>query len=94
MSLLEDVKKSIRIRNNKSDSDIQAEINAAKQRMRVAGVELSDETDYLVVAAVKAYVKGVYNYQGDGEKWLERFSDMLNVMPLAREYRGGDADGR
>lgn len=94
MSLLEDVKKSIRISNNKSDDDLQAEINAAKQRMRVAGVELSDETDDLVVAAVKAYVKGVYNYQGDGEKWLERFNDLLNVMPLAREYRGGDADGR
>lgn len=94
MSLLDDVKKSIRISNNKSDDDLQAEINAAKLRMRVAGVELSDETDDLVVAAVKAYVKGVYNYQGDGEKWLERFNDLLNVMPLAREYRGGDADGR
>ena len=93
MSLLEAVKESLHIRNSKSDADIRGEIEAAKQKLRVSGVEVINEDDDLTASAVKAYVKGVYNYQGEGEKWFERFEDLRILLPLAREYRGGDCNG-
>lgn len=94
MSLLEQVKNSMHISNSKSDGDIRGEIAAAKQLLRVSGVELADENDELIVSAIKAYVKGVYNYQGEGERWLRRFDELRDLLPLAAEYRsGGGQDG-
>lgn len=89
--ILADVKLALGIRNDKKDDDIACEIEAAKQRLRTAGCKVVDDSDALTASAIKAYCKGVFNYQGNGEQWLNRFEDMLKHMPLAIEY-GGDSE--
>lgn len=88
MSLLDEVRSSLHITNNKSDDDIQAEISSAMQLLSIAGVHAIYDDDPLTVSAIKAYCKGVFNFQGEGEQWLARFERIRTLMPLAKEYRG------
>jgi len=63
--MLEKVKLALRISHNKLDAEIQATIDASKSEMIRAGIiaEKVDETDPLIIEAIKAYCK--YSFASD-----------------------------
>lgn len=89
MSMLTDIKTELGISHTKKEAEIQTAIKAAKQRMRMIGVKVVDETDALTSEAIKLYAKGKYNYQGEGERYTEAFEDLANAMALSGDYNGG-----
>ena len=65
MAILDTIKTSLRISHTSLDSDITADINAAKAELERAGVLSTAivDTDALILSAIKAYCK--YNYESD-----------------------------
>ena len=87
-NILSDVKLALGISHGKKDKEISGCIASAKREMQMAGVRVVDENDEYTATVIKTYCKGIYNYQGEGEKWFERFEDLRTLLPLASEYKG------
>lgn len=88
--MLEKVKLALRIKNNSLDDDIQDYIDAAKQSLNIAGVTLIDESDPLIIQAVKVYCKA--NMSNDNiaaERYNKSFEMLKQSLSLCSEYRGG-----
>ena len=90
MTVLQKVKSSLGITSNTRDTDIQLAIDSAMQQMQMMGVERVFENDPHTVMCIIMYCRGFFNFQGDGERYSERFEHMANGMALAEEYRGAE----
>lgn len=88
MSMLTDVKTALRIGHDELDDEIQADIDSAKQRLRMMGCRAVDEEDALTSVAIKLHAKASFNFQGDGQRYAEAFESLGKMMALAREYNG------
>ena len=87
MSLLEKVKKSLRINHNLLDDEIEDTINACKKKMAISGVFLIDEDDALIIQAVKTYCKaeiGLLN--NEKELYQESFRSQVEHLSLSGDY--------
>ena len=68
--MLEKVKLALRIKNYKLDDDITDLIDACKIDLSISGVKKIDETDALVIQAVKLYCKANFGLDNkDSEKY-------------------------
>ena len=88
MSTLTDIKTALRISHSVLDDEIQTDINAAKQRMRMKGVRIIDEDEALTKNALKLHAKASFNFQGDGERYAAAFERLTDAMCLCGEYNG------
>ena len=88
--MLEKVKLALRIKNNSLDDDIQDYIDAAKQSLNIAGVTLIDESDPLIIQAIKVYCKAnMSNDNITAERYNKSFEMLKQSLSLCSEYRGG-----
>ena len=85
--LLDTVKTDLGITHGKKDGDIQDTIETAKQRLSQIGVEIVEEKDRTTATAIKLFCRYWFNFQGDGDRYLESFESLANAMSRAKEYR-------
>lgn len=91
-TLLVAVKKSLRISADIFDDDLTELIEAAKNDLKMRGVDNIDEDAPLVRQAVKLYCRGNFA-NGDvkeRELYQSRYLDLAGAMSLCRFYEGGD----
>lgn len=86
MTVLDDVKLSMGISNNKRDSDIEATIEACKMDLKISGVNRRDDRDSLVLHAIKLYCKWNFDYQGRGGDFSAAYQHLKQAMSISREY--------
>lgn len=91
-TLLVAVKKSLRISADIFDDDLTELIDAAKNDLKMRGVDNIDEDAPLVRQAVKLYCRGNFA-NGDvkeRELYQSRYLDLAGAMSLCGFYEGGD----
>ena len=85
--MLEKVKLALRIKNNKLDDDITDLIDACKIDLSISGVKKIDETDALVIQAVKLYCKANFGLDNkDSEKYQKSYNMLKNSMAWCGDY--------
>lgn len=85
--MLEKIKLALRIRNNAADDDIQENIDAALFDLRIAGVLCLDESDPLIIQAVKLYCKANYGLENkDYEKYQKAYCNLRDSLALCGDY--------
>lgn len=87
MALVNDVKVSLRIKNDAYDTDIQALIDSCKVDLNIAGVQKINETEPLTAQAIKLYCKGNFGYDENSEKYQKAYESLKMVMALASDYK-------
>lgn len=97
-TLLDTVKKALRVSHNKlDDAEIVPLIEAAKKELAIAGVVAVDEADPMIVRAVTAYTKAHFGYDNPEAERFERvFNSLKSTLSQVGEYnteKEGDADG-
>ena len=85
--ILARVKLGIRRTHDKLDSDLQADINACLQDMKMRGITKLDPSDELVFAAVKLYCRSTTAEDpAKGALYFERYEALRDSMSLSSEY--------
>ena len=84
--MLSQVKESIRIKHDKLDSDLQGHIDACKADLKRAGVNKIDETDALIMQAIKIYVKWQVNYEGQADRFMRAYESLRDALSLCGDY--------
>lgn len=97
-TLLDTVKKTLRVSHNKlDDAEIVPLIEAAKKELTIAGVITVDEADPMIVRAVTAYAKAHFGYDNPEAERFERvFNSLKSTLSQVGEYnteKEGGADG-
>ena len=84
--MLSQVKESIRIKHDKLDGDLQGHIDACKADLKRAGVTKIDETDALIMQAVKIYAKWQVNYEGQADRFMRAYESLRDALSLCGDY--------
>lgn len=86
-TLLDRVKLAIRRTHSLLDSDLQADIDACLQDMRMRGVAKLDPVNPLVFAAIKLYCKSTTSDNpAEGTQWLIRYEALRDSMALSGDF--------
>lgn len=91
--IFRDVKLELGISHDKKDVSINGAIASAKQEMLMAGVFNIDENDEYTATVIKTYCKGIYNYQGEGERYEKLFEKQIAGMSMNSKYNTEARDG-
>lgn len=87
MSILEDVKSSLREDENNFDNEIKDIIDAAKLDMKVSGVVNVNDTDPLIKRAIILYAKCNYGlFNPDMEKYHKAYTMLKAHLSLSSDY--------
>ena len=86
MALLDDVKANLRISGNALDVDIQDDIDAALMDLQRVGIDISDQSQPLIVKAVKLYCRWQQDYMGKGEQYYKAYTGLMQALSLAGDY--------
>jgi len=93
MSLLDDVKKALRISSSAYDHEVTDLIDAGKSDLRLAGIYFVDEPDVitldpLVKRAVITYCKSNFGYENtDADRFRDSYVMLKQHLSLAGDYR-------
>ncbi len=85
--MLETIKKALRISHDKIDDDIQLNIDSAMFDMNRVGIDISDDTNPLVIKCAELYCRWVYNYNERADEWYKAYENLRNAMALCSKYR-------
>lgn len=88
MTILDEVKKALRVTQSVTDSEIQRLINSAKTDLGIAGVEVPDELDDICTTAIIAYCKFSYGNMepGDAHRWKQIYDEQKAQLSNATGY--------
>ena len=86
MAILDDVKANLRISGNALDDDIQSDIDAALMDLERVGIDVTDQSQPLIIKAVKLYCRWQQNYKDKGEKYGEAYKGLRDSLSLAGDY--------
>ena len=85
--MLQDVKSSVRIINNKFDVELLYLIEAAKTDLLIAGVTKNDEDDPLIKRAIILYCKANFGLDNkDSEKYQNSYENLKEKLSLCGDY--------
>ena len=85
--MLQDVKSSVRIINNKFDVELLDLIEAAKMDLLIAGVIKKDEDDPLIKRAIVLYCKANFGLDNkDSEKYQNSYENLKEKLALCGDY--------
>ena len=85
--MLEAIKTALRISHNKLDEAIQADIDACLSDLKVCGIVYAEDTDPLILNAVKLYCRASYTDDVvKGAEWLRRYEKLKACLQLAEGY--------
>lgn len=87
------VKQYLRFKHNKLDGEIADTIAEAERDLSVSGVRGHPEDDPLWTQAIKLYARWQYNFQGEGERYHQMYSELRNAMGLCSEYKKREEAG-
>lgn len=93
--ILSKIKLALRIRHDKLDADIQADIEACMADLEVCGVEHAPTSDALIFNAVKLYCRAMYTDDtGKAAAYMERYNALKACLQMAEGYgwKGEDPD--
>ena len=92
MSTLEKIKQALRTSHNKLDADIQADIDACKADLLLAGVTHKGEDDPLIFNAIKLWCRSLYTDDtAKAAEWHRRYEGLKACLMMAEGY-GWEAD--
>lgn len=75
------------------NEDIGDDILACKKDLEISGVVNIDDTDPLIIQAVKLFLRARYNYMGEGTRWEEAYLSLKKSLMLCSDYtEPNDAD--
>ena len=85
--MLQDVKSSVRIINNKFDVELLDLIEAAKTDLLIARVTKNDEDDPLIKRAIILYCKANFGLDNkDSEKYQNSYENLKEKLSLCGDY--------
>lgn len=85
--MLEKVKLALRIKNNKFDDEIIDLIEEAKSDLKLSGVAKIDNTDSLILRAIKTYCKANFGLANkDSEKYQKSYDSLKEHLSLSGDY--------
>lgn len=93
---LDKVKAFIPIRHTKLDADIQDNITSCLTDLRVHGIVYADESDPLILNAVKLYCKSLYLEEpAKAAEYMRRYVVLRDCLKVAEGYgwKAEEAEG-
>lgn len=84
--MLAAVKENLRITITALDTDLQDDIDAALMDLKRVGIDTSDQSQPLIIKAVKLYCRWQQNYKDKGEKYGEAYKGLRDSLSLAGDY--------
>lgn len=88
--MLAKIKLDLRIAHSAMDPDIQDNIDACSLDLERVGVVVSggNELDPLILKAVKLYCRWQYNFENQGDRYMQAYKKLRNALSLSGNYRG------
>ena len=87
MTTLDKIKQALRVSHSKLDEDLQADIDACRADLRVAGVVHASEEDPLIFNAVKLYCRSLNTDDpSKAAEWLKRYEALKSCLMMAEGY--------
>ena len=81
------IKTSLRITHDKLDADIETDIEACLTDLSVVGVVYADETDPLILNAIKLWCRSLYTDDPiKAAEYLRRYEAMKACLMMAEGY--------
>lgn len=93
MNTLEKIKLTLRISHTKLDEDIQADIDACMNDLKLCGIVHADESDPLIFNAIKLWCRSLYTDDTTkATEWLRRYESLKACLQVAEGYGWRDGD--
>lgn len=87
MDTLTIIKQSLRITHDKLDAAIQADIDACRRDLRVVGIIYADETDPLILNAIKLWCRSYYTDDVvKAAEYVKRYEALKGALMMAEGY--------
>ena len=94
MDTLNTIKQALRITHGKLDEDIRADIDACLADLRLVGVTHADETDPLILNAIKLWCRSLYTDDpAKASEYLKRYEAQKACLMMATGYGYAEEDG-
>ncbi len=84
--MLAAVKKNLRITSAALDDDLQGDIDAALMDLQRVGIDVTDQSQPLIIKAVKLYCRWQQDYMGKGEQYCKAYTGLMQALSLAGDY--------
>lgn len=85
--MLEKIKLALRIKHDKLDADIQADIDACLADLHLCGVVYAADDDPLILNAVKLWCRSIYTDEvAKGAEWMNRYEALKACLMMAEGY--------
>lgn len=84
--MLEAIKENLRITTSALDIDLLDDINAAIADLQRVGIDTSDQSQPLIIKAVKLYCRWQQDYMGKGEQYCKAYTGLMQALSLAGDY--------
>ena len=84
--MLEKIKHSLRIGHNGIDEDIKEHIDACKLDLQRVGVKKIEDTDALIIQAMKLYVKWHLNFEDEADRYQNAYEMLRNSLAMCGDY--------
>ena len=92
MTQVPELRRALRISNDRLDQEIRDTIDAAVLDLRTAGV-VSGDVDALTGMAVKLYAKWKFDFLGKGEQHHQAYESLKAVLSMDEGYNTAKGDG-
>lgn len=97
-TILNKIKRALRINNDSYDNEIQDEINACKKDLEISGIDkfLIKDDDPLIIQAIKTYVKSSFGYDNPDAERFKLSYDLLKQhlgIVYSKKESQGDNNG-
>ena len=92
MTQVPDLRRALRISNDRLDQEIRDTIDAVVLDLRTAGV-VSGDVDALTGMAVKLYAKWKFDFLGKGEQHHQEYESLKAVLAMDEGYNTAKEDG-
>lgn len=84
--MLAAVKENLRITTTTLDTDLQDDIDAALADLQRVGIDVTDQSQPLIIKAVKLYCRWQQDYMGKGEQYCKAYTGLMQALSLAGDY--------
>ena len=84
--MLAAVKENLRISGTALDTDLQDDIDAALMDLHRVGIDVTDQSQPLIIKAVKLYCRWQQDYMGKGEQYCKAYTGLMQALSLAGDY--------
>lgn len=84
--MLAAVKENLRISGTALDDDLQGDIDAALADLERVGIDVTDQSQPLIIKAVKLYCRWQQDYMGKGEQYCKAYTGLMQALSLAGDY--------